>query len=109
MGTGGILFFELAEPWEAAYVNFRDQLTLFKTGTGMACVTSMVAQPFSGSHASMSNDEKYAMGITTSLVRLCFGLEDENDLKNDLLAAIKSCEMISGKGQRVEAEPSSLR
>ncbi|MNG24592.1 Methionine gamma-lyase [compost metagenome] len=58
----------------------------------MACVTSMVAQPFSGSHASMTDQEKADMGIEKGLVRLCFGLEDLDDLKDDLLQAFEAME-----------------
>ena len=58
----------------------------------MACVTAMVAQPYSGSHASLSDEEKIKMGLTKGLVRLCFGLEDINDIQKDLLQAFKSVE-----------------
>jgi len=58
----------------------------------MACVTSMVAQPFSGSHASMTEQEKADMGIGKGLIRLCFGLEDLADLKEDLLQAFEAME-----------------
>ena len=83
-GYGGILFFELRED---RYLEFRDALSLFDTGTGMACVTSTVAQPWSGSHASMTDAEKKAIGLSTRLVRLCFGMEDEDDLREDLAKA----------------------
>jgi len=87
---GCIIFFLLAEPHQDSYHKFRDNLQIFQTGTGMACVTSMVAQPFSGSHASLSEDEKQAMGIGEDLVRLCFGLEDIEDLKTDLANALQA-------------------
>lgn len=89
---GGILFIELQNKSDDAYALFRDSLRYFGTGTGMACVTSMVAQPYSGSHASMNEEEKSHMGISKSLVRLCFGLEDFDDLKNDLMQALNSLE-----------------
>ncbi len=81
---GGILFFEFSKAYQNGYTRFRDALTLFDSGTGMACVSSMVAQPWSGSHASLCDAEKIAMGINTDLVRLCFGLENEEDLIADL-------------------------
>ena len=84
---GGILFFEFHDTFADRYEKFKTYLKLFNTGTGMACVTSMVAQPYTGSHASMSDEEKTEMGISKSLVRLCFGLEDIELLKNDLLYA----------------------
>lgn len=89
---GGIIFFQFADHLTDPYLKFRDALQLFGTGTGMACVTSMVAQPFSGSHASMDDHEKAEMGIDKKLVRLCFGLEQANDLKKDLAQAFSSLE-----------------
>lgn len=90
---GGILFFEFSNAYQQSYVKFRDSLKLFDTGTGMACVSSMVAQPWSGSHASLCDTEKQEMGINTGLVRLCFGLENADDLMADLdkaFAALKN-------------------
>jgi cystathionine gamma-lyase/cystathionine gamma-lyase/homocysteine desulfhydrase len=84
---GGILFFEFVEAYQDSYEQFRQALSLFDTGTGMACVSSMVAQPWSGSHASLSDTEKRDMGISAGLVRLCFGLENADDLIADLATA----------------------
>jgi cystathionine gamma-lyase/cystathionine gamma-lyase/homocysteine desulfhydrase len=81
---GGILFFDLQPEFANRYRDFAGALTLFDTGTGMACVSSMVAQPWSGSHASLTDAEKREMGITEGLVRLCFGMEVPEDLVADL-------------------------
>lgn len=92
---GGILFFQLQSELNGRYAEFARALSLFDTGTGMACVSSMVAQPWSGSHASLTTEEKIAMGLDEGLVRLCFGLEDPDDLIADLsraFAAITSGE-----------------
>lgn len=86
-GYGGIIFFELREDLIKKYKAFTKALKLFGTGTGMACVTSMVAQPYTGSHASLTREEKKAMGLNESLVRLCFGLEDIEEIKNDIAQA----------------------
>jgi cystathionine gamma-lyase/cystathionine gamma-lyase/homocysteine desulfhydrase len=50
----------------------------------------MVAQPYSGSHASLSESEKEDMDIGQDIVRLCFGLEDKEDLKADLENALRA-------------------
>jgi cystathionine beta-lyase/cystathionine gamma-synthase len=92
-GYGALLFFELRDDLSDQYIPFRDSLQLFNTGTGMACVTSMVAQPSSGSHASLTECEKTEMGIHPGVVRLSFGLEKYNDLKDDLLQAFKKIEL----------------
>jgi cystathionine beta-lyase/cystathionine gamma-synthase len=93
---GGILFFQFAQPYRLAYLEFIDSLRLFDTGTGMACVSSMVAQPWSGSHASLEETEKRQMGIDPGLVRLCFGLENEDDLISDLTASFESLKHVLG-------------
>nr|BFE95222.1 hypothetical protein GCM10020185_57580 [Pseudomonas brassicacearum subsp. brassicacearum] len=57
-GYGGIVFVDIRPDLVPFYKTFTSTLKWFGTGTGMACVTSMVAQPFSGSHASMTDQEK---------------------------------------------------
>src|SRR6266496_1135705 len=73
-GYGGLIFFQLREDLVDHYKDFSETLKLFNTGTGMACVTSMVAQPYTGSHASMTSEEKEEMGLGEGLVRLSLGL-----------------------------------
>jgi cystathionine beta-lyase/cystathionine gamma-synthase len=89
---GGILFFQFRAGLADRYEAFAKALTLFDTGTGMACVTSMVAQPYTGSHASMTTEEKAAIGLGRDLIRLSFGLEHADDLEADLAAAFAAVE-----------------
>ncbi|MCC6554902.1 MAG: PLP-dependent transferase [Polyangiaceae bacterium] len=88
LGYGCIVFFDLRADLVPRYGDFIKALKLFGTGTGMACVTSMVAQPYTGSHASMTAEEKAEMGLGPGLVRLCFGLEDPKDLMEDVRSAL---------------------
>ncbi len=99
-GYGGILFCDLREDLVPRYAEFSRALRLFDTGTGMACVTSMVAQPYNGSHGSMSAEEKSEMGLGQGLIRLCFGLEDVEDLKRDLQGAMEQIDDTSRGKQR---------
>ncbi|WP_460421403.1 trans-sulfuration enzyme family protein [Pseudomonas sp. ZL2] len=94
-GYGGIVFVDIRRDLVPVYKTFTRSLRWFGTGTGMACVTSMVAQPFSGSHASMTDEEKALMGIGQGLVRLCFGLEALEDLQDDLLQAFQTAEQAT--------------
>lgn len=91
-GYGGILFCDLRPDLARRYGELARGLRLFRTGTAMACVTSMVAQPVSGSHASLTRAEQRAMGLSPGLVRLCFGLEDVADLQHDLRRALRRIE-----------------
>ena len=89
-----LIFIDLDSNIIDNYSKFCSYLKLFSTGTGMACVTSMIAQPYTGSHASMDNCEKEDMGLDKSTIRLSFGMEDPEDLMNDLENAF---EQIKGK------------
>lgn len=93
---GGIFFFELAPEFEEYVGQFMDTLQLFDRGTSLACVASAVAQPWTGSHLSLSDEEKTRMGISRRLVRLSIGLEDVEDLKADLKRALDI--MVDQKG-----------
>lgn len=84
VGYGGIIFIDITDDALANFNRNFDKFKLFGSGTGMACVTSMVAQPYFGSHASLSEEEKDAMNITPNLIRLCFGLEEPVLLLKDL-------------------------
>lgn len=96
-GYGCILFFEIRDDLIEKYNELANTLKLFDTGTGMACVTSMVAQPYTGSHASMSDTEKLEMGLGRNLIRLCFGLESIEDLKRDLYSALNDIDIYPTK------------
>jgi cystathionine gamma-lyase / homocysteine desulfhydrase len=91
-GYGGLIFFDIRPDLVNQYPHFTRELKLFGTGTGMACVTSMVAQPYTGSHASMTAEEKLDMGLDERLIRLSIGLEQPDDLKRDLAKALSTIE-----------------
>lgn len=88
-GYATLLFFDLRDDLIDSYPEFIKALQWFDTGTGMACVTSMIARPFTGSHASMADSEKLEIGLTTKLVRLSIGLENTQDLIDDLANAFE--------------------
>jgi cystathionine gamma-lyase / homocysteine desulfhydrase len=88
-GYGCILFAELRAELEEKVPSFMKSLRLFERGTSMASVVSGVAQPFTGSHLTLTDEEKAQMGIGRTLVRLCFGLEPVEDLKQDLKMAFR--------------------
>ncbi len=93
-GYGTLLFFDMREDLIQHYPEFAKALKLFDTGTGMACVTCMIAQPYSGSHSSLSENEKLDMGLGKGLVRLNFGFEDIEDIKTDIKNAFSIIEKI---------------
>jgi len=60
---------------------------LFQLAVSLGAVESLIEQPASMSHASYDAAARQAHGIVDGLVRLSVGLEDVEDLRDDLLQA----------------------
>lgn len=95
---GGMIFLTLKDPGESAVGSFVAALQLFDRGTSLACVTSAVAIPYSGSHLSMTPEEKATIGLTPSLLRLSVGIESAADLIADLAQALEAVKARPGAG-----------
>jgi cystathionine beta-lyase/cystathionine gamma-synthase len=61
---------------------------LFQLAVSLGAVESLVEQPATMSHASYDRDDRIRHGITDGLIRLSVGLEDVDDLRNDLALAL---------------------
>jgi cystathionine gamma-lyase len=64
--------------------------SLFQLAVSLGAVESLIEQPASMSHASYDPADRAAHGITDSLIRLSVGLEDEEDLRDDLDQALNA-------------------
>jgi cystathionine beta-lyase/cystathionine gamma-synthase len=53
-------------------------------------VHSLVEHPATMTHWSVPRDERLRLGITDNLLRLSIGIEDPDDLLEDLLAAVRA-------------------
>lgn len=62
---------------------------LFALAVSLGAVESLIEQPATMSHASYDPDARKKHGISDSLVRLSVGLEDADDLKEDLDQALR--------------------
>lgn len=92
---GGLIFFHLHVKSFDAVKTFMSELELFDEGTSMASVTSAVANPWNGSHLSMNEDEKKSIGLDEFVIRLSFGLEDVDDLIDDIDRAFLCAESVN--------------
>ena len=86
-GFGAMLSFELAGG-AAAVRRFVETVRIFTLAESLGGVESLVAHPATMTHASMDPDARVAAGITDGLLRLSVGLEAEEDLLEDLDAAL---------------------
>ena len=91
-GAGAVFAFEL-KGGATAGRKFVEGLKLFSHVANIGDVRSLVIHPASTTHAQLSPDEQLKAGITPGMVRLSIGLENIEDIKNDVklgFAAVKS-------------------
>lgn len=86
-GFGGMLSFELSGGREAAE-RFLDRVRIPFSAPSLGGVESLVTIPATTSHSGVSPEDRLAMGISDSLVRVSVGLEDVNDLMADFDQAL---------------------
>jgi cystathionine beta-lyase/cystathionine gamma-synthase len=85
-GFGGMLTFEMASFEDARRVLNRFQLIALAESLGG--VESLVCHPASMTHASVPPEQRAAIGLTDGMIRISAGIEDIDDLKADLRAAL---------------------
>jgi cystathionine beta-lyase/cystathionine gamma-synthase len=82
-GGSGIVTFELDADLETTKT-FVSSLMLFALAESLGGVESLIDHPASMTHASIPRAEREKVGIFDGLVRLSVGIEDIEDLQNDL-------------------------
>ena len=68
---------------------FENNLNIIQPAISLAGVESTINVPYLTSHKWLPNEEKRKQGISKNLVRFSVGIEDVNDLKQDLDLAFK--------------------
>lgn len=86
-GAGSIFTFGIKGGAEAGK-RFIENLELFSLLANVADTKSLVIHPASTTHAQLSPDEQLACGVTPDMIRLSIGLEDPDDLIDDLAQAL---------------------
>ena len=85
---GGMISFTLNGNMYSDVVKFTTKLKVFTLAESLGGVESLVNHPATMTHASMPKKDRERNGITESLIRLSVGIEDSDDLINDLNNAI---------------------
>ena len=88
-GSGAVLSFELKGGIEAGK-KFVESLELFSHVANIGDVRSLVIHPATTTHSQLSPQEQLDAGVTPGLVRLSLGLENIEDIKNDLQAGFEA-------------------
>ncbi|MEX2529909.1 MAG: O-acetylhomoserine aminocarboxypropyltransferase/cysteine synthase family protein [Gemmatimonadota bacterium] len=87
----GLLSFGIKGGFDAG-VKFYDQLELFTRLVNIGDTKSLAAHPASTTHRQLTEEEHKQAGVTADMIRLCVGIEHEEDILADLdqaLAATK--------------------
>lgn len=86
-GFGGMVAFELAD--ERTVASFVESLEVITLAESLGGVESLIEVPAVMTHASIPKDKREISGIKDGLIRLSVGIEDIEDLKNDLQQALE--------------------
>jgi cystathionine beta-lyase len=100
-GFGGIVSFSLKEDTQEAATAFVTSTGLFKLAESLGGIKSLVSHPAQMTHKTIPADKRKAAGVSDSLIRLSAGLEDTEDLIEDLRQAFSTVEINKHK-QNIE-------
>ena len=84
---GGMVSIELKGGIEAG-ITLMNNLKVFNLAVSLGCVDSLISHPASMSHAKIPRDVRIKSGISDGQVRISVGLEDIDDLIEDLSLAL---------------------
>lgn len=85
-GQSGLVTFGLKGGYEAAKKTV-DNVKIFSLLANIGDTKSLLIHPASTTHQQLTENQQKTTGVTTDLIRLSVGLEDIEDLKNDLKQA----------------------
>ena len=87
-GYSGMISFELTGGIPAGK-HLMNTVELCFLAESLGAVETMITHPATMTHADVPKDERLARGLTDGLVRLSVGIEDKEDIINDLDNALK--------------------
>ena len=85
-GFGSLMSFEVDS--ETTARNIVERTKIIKYAESLGCVNSLITLPVLATHVDVPENERTARGITNSLVRFSVGIENAEDLMEDLEQAM---------------------
>ena len=85
---GGMLSFKVKSNNNRDVFKILERLKIFTLAESLGGVESLCGHPASMTHASIPKEEREKSGLSDSLIRLSVGIEDSDDLIQDLKQAI---------------------
>ena len=87
-GFGGMISFTLKDDTVEAATKVLSSTKIFSLAESLGGVESLINHPASMTHASIPRDRRIANGLSDGLIRLSVGIEDAEDIIEDLAQAI---------------------
>ncbi|WP_395055816.1 cystathionine gamma-synthase [Flavobacterium sp.] len=87
-GFGGMVTFTFKSGKKEDAISFLEKVKVFTLAESLGGVESLANHPALMTHASIPEDKRKEIGITDDLVRLSVGVEDAEDLIEDLKQAL---------------------
>jgi len=91
-GSGAVLSFETGSTMISQKIV--EAAKLFTISVSFGCVNSLISMPCRMSHASIPADVRKERALPEDVIRLCIGIEDIEDLLEDLESALKAAECL---------------
>jgi cystathionine gamma-lyase len=85
---GAMVSFDLKDNSEASATKVLSNTHYFSLAESLGGVESLIGHPASMTHGSIPKEERLKVGLTDSLIRLSIGIEDVDDLIEDLQQAL---------------------
>ncbi|HEY8805828.1 MAG TPA: PLP-dependent transferase, partial [Clostridium sp.] len=86
-GYGGIISFVLKKDYN--FKKFLESLELITFGESLGGVESLICHPATMTHAAVPYEIRQEIGITDNLIRLSVGVENVDDIVEDLIKALE--------------------
>ena len=87
-GTGSVLSFMIKGGYTAGET-LVDNVELIGLTVSLGCVESLIEHPASMTHSELTSEERKESGIDDGLIRISVGLEDPEDIIDDLKQAFE--------------------
>ena len=89
-GFSGMISFELKDGIPAGRT-LMNSVKLCSLAESLGSVETMITHPATMTHVDVPEDERHARGLTDGLVRISVGIEDVDDIIDDLKHALEKC------------------
>ena len=96
-GYGGIVSFSLKKDTEKEASRFVSNTKIFKLAESLGGIKSLISHPAAMTHKSIPPVKRRAAGVRESLIRLSIGLEEHEDLIDDLAQTFYTLEQEKDK------------